>query len=64
MFSDATKALCERLSGTALDVSVSCNATSFSEAMLFTHRGLSGPAMLQISNYWLPGDAISIDLLP
>lgn len=64
MFSDNSKGLCERLSGTALEVSVSCNGTTFSEAMLFTHRGLSGPAMLQISNYWYPGDAISIDLLP
>lgn len=64
MFSDSTKALCERLSGTALEVSISCNGTHFSEAMLFTHRGLSGPAVLQISNYWYPGDAISINLLP
>ncbi|MBQ0744320.1 MAG: NAD(P)/FAD-dependent oxidoreductase [Pseudomonas sp.] len=64
MFSDNIKNLCERLSGTALEVSVSCNGTTFNEAMLFTHRGLSGPAMLQISNYWYPGDAISIDLLP
>tara|TARA_R110002051_G_scaffold186292_1_gene255744 strand:+ start:127973 stop:129193 length:1221 start_codon:yes stop_codon:yes gene_type:complete len=64
MFSDNIKGLCERLSGTALEVSVSCNGTCFSEAMLFTHRGLSGPAMLQISNYWHPGDAISINLLP
>lgn len=64
MFSDNSKGLCERLSGTALEVSVSCNGSTFTEAMLFTHRGLSGPAMLQISNYWYPGDAISIDLLP
>lgn len=64
MFSDNTKSLCERLSGTALEVSVSCNGTTFTEAMLFTHRGLSGPAMLQISNYWYPGNAIRIDLLP
>ncbi|MBQ0777041.1 MAG: NAD(P)/FAD-dependent oxidoreductase [Pseudomonas sp.] len=64
MFSDNIKNLCERLSGTALEVSVSCNGTTFNEAMLFTHRGLSGPAMLQISNYWYPGNTISIDLLP
>ncbi len=37
---------------------------SFSEDILFTHRGLSGPAMLQASSYWSPGDAIEIDLLP
>ena len=64
MFSDGTKALCERLSGLALEVEVSCNNESFIENMLFTHRGISGPAILQISNYWHPGDAISIDLLP
>ena len=52
------------LAGISLDVSVSCRDKSFSEAMLFTHRGLSGPAMLQISSYWQPGDQISIDLLP
>jgi len=64
MFSDAMKPVCERLSGLALDIEVSCNGQSFSEAMLFTHRGISGPAMLQISNYWSPGDHICIDLLP
>lgn len=64
MFSDAMKPVCERLSGLALDIEVSCNGQSFSEAMLFTHRGISGPAILQISNYWSPGDHISIDLLP
>ncbi|TVP92704.1 MAG: NAD(P)/FAD-dependent oxidoreductase [Pseudomonadaceae bacterium] len=64
MFSDENKALCERLSGLALDVEVSCNNRSFRENMLFTHRGMSGPCMLQISNYWQPGDRLSIDLLP
>lgn len=52
------------LSGISHPVSVSCNGTSFREAMLFTHRGLSGPAMLQISSYWNPGDVIEIDLFP
>ncbi|WP_460273627.1 BaiN/RdsA family NAD(P)/FAD-dependent oxidoreductase [Celeribacter sp. ULVN23_4] len=52
------------LAGTALDARVSANGTSFDEALLFTHRGLSGPAILQISNYWREGDAITIDLLP
>jgi predicted flavoprotein YhiN len=37
---------------------------SFNEDMLFTHRGLSGPAILQISNYWQPGETLTIDLLP
>lgn len=64
MFSDALKGLCERLSGLALEVSVSCHDQAFTENMLFTHRGLSGPSMLQISNYWKPGDSILIDLLP
>ncbi len=41
-----------------------CNDRSFRENILFTHRGLSGPAILQISSYWLPGDALSIALCP
>ncbi len=64
MFSDAMKAVCERLSGLALEVDVSCRGQSFRENLLFTHRGVSGPAVLQISNYWHPGDEIVIDLLP
>jgi len=64
MFSDALKPVCERLSGLALPVKISCNNRDFEENMLFTHRGISGPAVLQISNYWSPGDAIDIDLLP
>lgn len=64
MFSDAVKPVCERLSGLATEVEVSCNGQSFCEHMLFTHRGMSGPAILQISNYWQPGDFIGIDLLP
>ena len=64
MFSDALKPVCERLSGLALDVEISCLGQSFAESILFTHRGISGPAVLQISNYWHPGDEIVIDLLP
>ncbi len=64
MFSDAMKGVCERLSGLALSVNVSCNEQQFHADMLFTHRGMSGPAMLQISNYWNPGDALTIDFLP
>ncbi|MDX1781878.1 MAG: aminoacetone oxidase family FAD-binding enzyme, partial [Thalassovita sp.] len=52
------------LSGVSLPVRVSCNGTSFDEAMLFTHRGLSGPAILQISSYWREGDAITVNLFP
>jgi len=64
MFSDELKLVCERLSGLALETTVTCNKQSFTENMLFTHRGLSGPVILQISNYWQPGDAIEINLLP
>src|SRR5690606_13007045 len=52
------------LAGVSLDVAVSCNGGRFRENLLFTHRGLSGPAILQISSYWNPGDALHIDLLP
>ncbi|MDO8953352.1 MAG: NAD(P)/FAD-dependent oxidoreductase [Gammaproteobacteria bacterium] len=52
------------LSGVSLDVIVSCAGQSFKEAMLFTHRGLSGPAILQISSYWQPGQELEINLLP
>ncbi|MFP5440967.1 MAG: NAD(P)/FAD-dependent oxidoreductase [Gammaproteobacteria bacterium] len=52
------------LSGVALPATVECNGVSFSNALLFTHRGLSGPAILQISSYWQPGDLLHIDLLP
>ena len=59
------KGLCGELSGTSVeDCRVSCNGQSFVENILFTHRGLSGPAILQISSYWQPGDTVSIDLLP
>lgn len=52
------------LAGVSLPGRVSCGRTGFDEAVLFTHRGLSGPAVLQISSYWREGDAISVDLLP
>ncbi|MBD7975763.1 NAD(P)/FAD-dependent oxidoreductase [Pseudomonadaceae bacterium Sa2CUA2] len=59
------KQLCTELSGTSVeDCRVSCNGQSFVENILFTHRGLSGPAILQISSYWQPGDRVEIDLLP
>ncbi|MDJ0710915.1 MAG: NAD(P)/FAD-dependent oxidoreductase [Woeseiaceae bacterium] len=53
-----------RLSGVSLPATVTCGDTSFTEDILFTHRGLSGPAILQISSYWRPGQEISVDLLP
>lgn len=52
------------ISGVSLDVEVRCNKGIFRENMLFTHRGLSGPAILQISSYWEPGSPLIIDLLP
>ena len=52
------------LSGIATDAIVSHGRTGFEEALLFTHRGLSGPSILQISSYWREGDAIVVDLLP
>jgi predicted Rossmann fold flavoprotein len=54
----------EILSGISLDAIASCGRHSFREAILFTHRGLSGPAILQISSYWREGDPITLDLLP
>jgi predicted Rossmann fold flavoprotein len=53
-----------KLSGVAQDVRANCGKGSFDEAMLLTHRGLSGPAMLQISSYWKEGATIDIDLCP
>ncbi|MGM0633060.1 MAG: NAD(P)/FAD-dependent oxidoreductase [Pseudomonadota bacterium] len=52
------------LSGVSVDVTATCNETAFRENLLWTHRGLSGPAILQISSYWRPGQAIDLDLLP
>lgn len=52
------------LSGVSLPVQASCRRQSFSNAMLFTHRGLSGPAILQISSYWQPGDEVSVNFMP
>jgi len=52
------------LSGVAVDADVTCGKTRFQEALLFTHRGLSGPSILQISSYWREGDEISLSLEP
>lgn len=52
------------LSGVSMDAEVSCNKISFRENILITHRGLSGPAILQISSYWDKGDEVTINLLP
>ena len=57
-------ALFRELSGVAADVVARAGKVRFREAALFTHRGLSGPAILQVSSYWRPGEAIAIDFLP
>jgi predicted Rossmann fold flavoprotein len=57
-------AFCQALAGVSIDVEVSCNGQAFRENLLFTHRGISGPAVLQISSYWREGDEIAIDLMP
>jgi predicted Rossmann fold flavoprotein len=55
---------CRRLTGVAIPCVATYNGVSFTENLLFTHRGLSGPAILQISSHWRPGHSIVIDLLP
>jgi predicted Rossmann fold flavoprotein len=52
------------LSGVSVDAVVGCGKTRFDEALLFTHRGLSGPAILQISSYWREGDDVVVDMAP
>lgn len=64
MFSDGFKAISERLSGLAHEVVMENPRASFTENILFTHRGLSGPAVLQLSNYWLPGEPVQVNLFP
>ncbi|ADZ71994.1 NAD(P)/FAD-dependent oxidoreductase [Polymorphum gilvum] len=63
-FSDHHRALCQRLAGVSVDATVSVEGTRFREGLLFTHRGLSGPSILQISSYWREGRPITVDLLP
>lgn len=65
VFTDAISGLCAELTGLSVDQSVvSTGKTKFEEALLFTHRGLSGPAILQISSYWAEGTSISVNLAP
>lgn len=67
-FSDTLLDWCKALAGIAVPARAACNSTGgraqFDEAMLFTHRGLSGPAVLQISSYWRDGEVVSLDLAP
>ncbi|MGK2285024.1 NAD(P)/FAD-dependent oxidoreductase [Pedomonas sp. V897] len=55
---------CQQLAGVAVDAVAACGKQEFRENILFTHRGLSGPAILQISSYWREGQAIALDLAP
>ena len=63
-FTDQLKEPLKALSGVSVQASISHAKAVFDEAMLFTHRGLSGPAILQISSYWEPGDQITLNLAP
>jgi predicted Rossmann fold flavoprotein len=63
-FATQTLAELKSLSGISIDALVACNGAEFRENVLLTHRGLSGPAILQASSYWRRGDALSINLLP
>ncbi len=63
-FTDQMKLPLKTLAGVSTDCVVRHDKAEFDEALLFTHRGLSGPAILQISSYWEAGDAIEIDLTP
>jgi predicted Rossmann fold flavoprotein len=63
-FSDGFKLLSERLSGVSVAARITAGKQSFLESILFTHRGLSGPAVLQISSYWREGQSVQVDLLP
>jgi predicted Rossmann fold flavoprotein len=64
VFSQADNARYEGLAGVSAEVVAAAGGHQFREKMLFTHRGLSGPAILQVSSYWKPGEAVEIDLLP
>jgi hypothetical protein len=63
-FTDDATAPLKELSGVAVDARVANDRIGFDEPLLFTHRGLSGPAILQISSYWEPGEAFQVDLAP
>ena len=63
-FDADTLARLEGLSGVSLNACVTLGKTRFTEALLFTHRGLSGPVILQISSYWRDGETVSVNLLP
>jgi len=63
-FTDAMHTVCGRLAGISIEAVLFNNRQSFREDILLTHRGLSGPAALQLSSYWRPGEPIDVNLLP
>ena len=63
-FAEQDLALCRPLSGVAVEAEIRHNGGRFRDALLFTHRGLSGPVILQISSFWQPGESLGIDLAP
>ena len=63
-FNEKILEMCKELTGLSVEAIVSLNKVLFQEGMLFTHRGLSGPSILQISSYWKQGNDITINLLP
>jgi len=63
-FSEKILSICKKLTGLSVEADVSFKKTFFEEGMLFTHRGLSGPSILQISSYWKLGDDIKVNLSP
>ncbi|MDB2390826.1 NAD(P)/FAD-dependent oxidoreductase [Alphaproteobacteria bacterium] len=63
-FADDLLARCKDISGLSVEAKVQCGKTRFAEGLLFTHRGLSGPSILQISSYWDMGQTLSVNLAP
>lgn len=63
-FRDKLLTLAQSLAGVALPATLCCDSQCFKDALLFTHRGISGPAVLQISNYWTKGKTLTVDFLP
>lgn len=64
VFSEVDRGKLSGFAGIALDATVTCNGVAFRENLLFTHAGFSGPAALQASLYWRPGDTVHVDFLP
>jgi predicted Rossmann fold flavoprotein len=63
-FTDAFRDLSSRLSGLSVPARVTTGSHAFTDSILFTHRGLSGPSVLQLSSYWQPGEPVVVDLFP